>query len=94
VRKESERFKCFPYKDLLKRDKVNLDIFWLKDESLEDSANLPASDVIAADIAEDLQTAHPSCKQQLLLGDQDLSSARHVSGFRSLLLHHAIITLQ
>jgi type I restriction enzyme M protein len=39
----------------LKRDKVSLDIFWLKDESLEDSANLPAPDLIAAEIAEDLQ---------------------------------------
>jgi type I restriction enzyme M protein len=33
---ESERFKAFAYEDLLKRDKVNLDIFWLRDESLED----------------------------------------------------------
>src|SRR5437773_3199373 len=40
-RKESERFKSFTYEELLKRDKLNLDIFWLKDESLEDSANLP-----------------------------------------------------
>jgi type I restriction enzyme M protein len=39
----------------LKRDKVSVDIFWLKDESLEDSANLPVPDVIAAEIAEDLQ---------------------------------------
>ena len=38
---ENEGFKCFPYDDLLKRDKVNLDIFWLRDEALEDSANLP-----------------------------------------------------
>jgi type I restriction enzyme M protein len=29
-RKETERFKCFAYNDLIKRDKVNLDIFWLK----------------------------------------------------------------
>jgi type I restriction enzyme M protein len=36
---------------------VSLDIFWLKDESLKDSANLPAPDVIAAEIAEDLRTA-------------------------------------
>jgi type I restriction enzyme M protein len=36
---------------------VSLDIFWLKDESLEDSANLPDPDVIAAEIAEDLQAA-------------------------------------
>ncbi len=56
-RKESERFKPFAYEDLLKRDKVSLDIFWLKDESLEDSANLPGPDVIAAEIAEDLQAA-------------------------------------
>jgi type I restriction enzyme M protein len=39
------------------RDKVNLDIFRLKDESLEDSANLPAPEVIAAEITEDLETA-------------------------------------
>ena len=36
---------------------ASLDIFWLKDESLEDSANLPDPDVIAAEIAEDLQAA-------------------------------------
>lgn len=56
-RKESERFKSFTYDELLKRDKVNLDIFWLKDESLEDSANLPAPGVIAAEIVEDLEEA-------------------------------------
>ncbi len=56
-RKESERFRSFTYDELLKRDKVSLDIFWLKDESLEDSANLPDPDVIATDIAEDLQAA-------------------------------------
>lgn len=56
-RKESERFKSFAYDDLLKRDKVNLDIFWLKGEALEESANLPAPEVIAADIAADLEAA-------------------------------------
>jgi type I restriction enzyme M protein len=39
------------------RDKVNLDIFWLRDESLEDSANLPDPDVLALEIVEDLQAA-------------------------------------
>jgi type I restriction enzyme M protein len=34
---------------------VNLDIFWLKDESLEESANLLAPDVIAQGIADDLE---------------------------------------
>ena len=41
----------------MKRDKVSLDIFWLKDESLEDSENLPAPDVLAAEIVENLETA-------------------------------------
>ena len=39
---ETERFKSFTYDELTKRDKVNLDIFWLKDDALEESANLPA----------------------------------------------------
>jgi type I restriction enzyme M protein len=56
-RKESERFKGFAYDDLLKRDKVNLDIFWLRDESLEDSANLPDPDILALEIAEELEAA-------------------------------------
>ncbi len=56
-RKESERFKSFTYEELAKRDKLNLDIFWLKDESLEDSANLPDPDVIAQEIVEDLEAA-------------------------------------
>jgi type I restriction enzyme M protein len=56
-RKDSDRFKSFTYEELLKRDKVNLDIFWLKDESLEDSANLPAPHVIAQEITDDLEAA-------------------------------------
>ncbi len=56
-RVESERFHAFAYDELVKRDKANLDIFWLKDESLEDSANLPDPDVIAAEIVEDLEAA-------------------------------------
>jgi len=41
----------------VKRDKVNLDIFWLKDDALEDSANLPAPHVIAEEITADLEAA-------------------------------------
>ena len=57
TRKESERFKSFTYDELLKRDKVNLDIFWLKDEALEESANLPAPEIIAQEITDDLEAA-------------------------------------
>jgi type I restriction enzyme M protein len=56
-RTQSERFKSFAYEELLKRDKVNLDIFWLKDESLEDSASLPDPGVLALEIAEELEAA-------------------------------------
>ena len=45
------------YDELIARDKVNLDIFWLRDESLEDTANLPDPDVLATEIVEDLQAA-------------------------------------
>jgi len=41
----------------MQRDKVSLDIFWLKDESLEDSENLPPPDILARDIAENLESA-------------------------------------
>ncbi len=56
-RVESERFKSFTYEELVKRDKVNLDIFWLKDEALEESANLPAPEIIAQEITDDLEAA-------------------------------------
>ncbi|MEO8391755.1 MAG: SAM-dependent DNA methyltransferase, partial [Chloroflexota bacterium] len=51
------RWRMFTYDELMARDKVSLDIFWLKDESLEDNANLPAPEVIAAEIMEDLRAA-------------------------------------
>ena len=56
-RQEAERFRRFTYDDLVKRDKANLDIFWLRDESMEDTATLPPPDIIAAEILEDLRSA-------------------------------------
>ena len=54
---ETERFKAFSYETITQRDKVSLDIFWLKDESLEDTENLPDPDVLAQEIVENLQAA-------------------------------------
>lgn len=51
------RWRVYSYDELTQRDKCNLDIFWLKDESLKDGANLPEPDFIAAEIAEDLRAA-------------------------------------
>jgi type I restriction enzyme M protein len=56
-RKETERFRTFEYAALIQRDKASLDIFWLKDESLEDSENLPDPDVLAREIVENLEGA-------------------------------------
>jgi type I restriction enzyme M protein len=56
-RKESERFKPYAYEELIQRDKVSLDLTWLRDESLEDSENLPPPDVLAQEIVEDLEAA-------------------------------------
>ena len=56
-RVESERFRRFTYDELMARDKANLDITWLRDESLEDSSNLPAPGVLAAEIVEELEAA-------------------------------------
>ena len=51
------RWRCFSYEELAKRDKLNFDIFWIKDKSLEDADSLPEPDVLAQEIADDLQTA-------------------------------------
>jgi type I restriction enzyme M protein len=51
------RWRVYTYDEIMQRDKVNLDIFWLKDKSLEDSANLPDPDVLARDVAENLESA-------------------------------------
>ncbi|MFZ0149758.1 MAG: hypothetical protein WAM72_15750 [Xanthobacteraceae bacterium] len=56
-RKESDRFHKFGYAELIKRNKINLDIFWLKDETLDDPDLLPPPDEIAAEIVESLEAA-------------------------------------
>ena len=56
-REESERFKRYPLATLLSRDKVNLDIFWLKDDALDDPDLLPPPDEVAAEVVESLELA-------------------------------------
>ncbi len=51
------RWRPYRYEDSIQRDKISLDLFWLKDDSLEDSANLEDPDIIAAEIVEDLRAA-------------------------------------
>lgn len=56
-KKSEGRWRAFDYDELVARDKTNLDIFWLKDESLEDTENLPPPEVLAAEIVEQLEAA-------------------------------------
>ena len=51
------RWRMYTYEELSARDKCSLDVFWLKDESLEDSAKLPEPHVLAEEIADDLRSA-------------------------------------
>ncbi len=51
------RWRSFSYDELAARDKVNLDIFWLRDEALEDSDSLPAPEVLAREILANLEAA-------------------------------------
>ena len=61
------RWRCYSYNDIINRDKASLDIFWLRDESLEDSASLPDPHILAGEIAEDLESALDQIKN--ILGD-------------------------
>lgn len=51
------RWRSYSYDEVIARDKTNLDIFWLKDDSLEDTENLPAPDILASEIVEQLEAA-------------------------------------
>jgi type I restriction enzyme M protein len=61
------RWRVYGYDELVARDKVSLDLTWLRDESLEDSANLPEPHVLAQGIADDLRSALEQVES--ILGD-------------------------
>ncbi len=68
------RWRAYTYDELLARDKVSLDLTWLRDESLEDSANLPEPHLLAQEIADDLQAALEQIQD--ILGDLQRRVAR------------------
>ena len=51
------RWRNYSYDELVARDKTNLDIFWLKDDALEDTEDLPAPEILAQEIVEQLESA-------------------------------------
>ena len=77
-REESELLRRFTYDELSQRDKANLDIFCLRDESLEDSENLPPPDEFAAEIMEDLRAALEQLEE--IAGDLGVGVVEKSSG--------------
>ncbi len=51
------RWRKFNYDQIFIREKVNLDIFWLKDKDFIDLENLPDADDLITDIIENLESA-------------------------------------
>jgi type I restriction enzyme M protein len=49
------RWRSFSYEEILARDKVSLDLFWLKDDSLADLDNLPEPEILADEIIENIE---------------------------------------
>ena len=70
------RWRAYEYDELVARDKASLDIFWLRDDSLADSDNLPPPEVIAQEIVDDLEAA----LEQFRLIASDLNGAETSSG--------------
>ena len=68
---EEGRFRKYTRADIQKRNE-NLDISWLRDESLQGAEDLPEPSVIAAEIIENLQTAMSEMEalQELLEGEE------------------------
>ncbi len=51
------RWRCYTYDEIQKRDKLSLDLFWIKDQSLTDTDSLPPPDILATEIADELESA-------------------------------------
>ena len=68
------RWRSYTYDEIMSRDKVSLDLFWLRDESLEDSAGLPEPHVLAQEIADDLRAALEQIED--VLGDLEARASR------------------
>jgi hypothetical protein len=68
------RWRSFTFEEIVARDKSSLDLFWLRDDSLEDSASLPDPNVLAQEIADDLRSA--LAQMEDILGDLEGRAAR------------------
>lgn len=51
------RWRSYSYDEIAKRDKLSLDLFWLKDKSLTDTDSLPEPGILATEIVDELEAA-------------------------------------
>jgi type I restriction enzyme M protein len=68
------RWRAYSFDEISARDKCSLDLFWLRDESLEDSASLPDPNILAQEIADDLRSALGQIED--ILGDLEQRASR------------------
>ncbi|MBF4443721.1 class I SAM-dependent DNA methyltransferase, partial [Vibrio anguillarum] len=54
---DTDRFKYYSYDELINRDKASLDVFWLKDDSLDNLDNLPSPEILQQEIIDHLEAA-------------------------------------
>jgi type I restriction enzyme M protein len=59
---QNGRWRAYSYNEIQKRDKVNFDITWLKDDNLIDLDNLPETEDLINDIIDDIESALISFK--------------------------------
>ncbi|NQE44670.1 hypothetical protein C5S31_01440 [ANME-1 cluster archaeon GoMg2] len=57
------RWRKYSYDKIVSRDKTNLDISWVNDESLADLDNLPDPDILANEIIENVEAGLESFKE-------------------------------
>lgn len=65
------RWRKYSYGEIVSRDKINLDIVWLKDDSLIDLKNLPEPNILLNDIIENIESSLDSLKEMKDRIDED-----------------------
>jgi type I restriction enzyme M protein len=59
------RFRKYTYEEIVTKEKVNFDIFWLKDDSYIDLEGLPEPEILAQEIIDNLESALTSFRNVL-----------------------------
>jgi len=72
------RWRCYDYEELPKRDKLSLDLFWIKDKSLTDTDSLPNPEILAQEFVDNLEAALEQFTKIALRVRRDRNGTRHL----------------